>query len=109
MKRLTPVMRRKLVPFLPKLIWRFRYMVRHSAEPESECPLCTEARRIVRERRFGRSCDCCPVFGLACIRSKDSAECVMYMPEGWGCHSEIAQRVLDFLLDLQKKAKEGKV
>lgn len=97
MKRLTPAMKRRLIPFLPKLIRRFRVISRARFGDVPECPLCVDA---------GWYCADCPVFGRSYGRSR--SRCSSYVPEDWYIPSG-AKKVLDFLVALQKKTQEGKV
>lgn len=111
MKRLTPTMKRRLVPYLPKLIRYWRNVVRVGEEARTGCPLCTAAlyARDAAGSHEDETCKCCPIWGLVAKRGTWDLPCVEYMPNGAVFGGEAAQRVLDFLLDLQKKAKEGKV
>lgn len=97
MKRLTPAMKRRMIPFLPKLIRHWLELVETDGNPDSECPLCMES-----DREGGYACEACPVW------SRTKSSCLPYLPDGALCGGKPAQRVLDFLLRLQKQVREAK-
>ncbi len=105
MKRLTPAMKRKLVPYLPKLIRGWRQLAKGGVDPSEGCPLCVASRHT---RGGDDDCRHCPVFSTV-ARHFASIDCCRYLPAGAWDGGEPAQRVLDFLIRLQKKAAEGKV
>ena len=78
-KQLTPTHRKRLEPWLPKLlaVWDDE----DNEEPGNDCPLCAEARKRHRAsaRHTGVKCDYCPVFR---DESKSGAyyPCGSYMP-----------------------------
>lgn len=99
MKRLTPAMKLKLVPFLPKLIWHWRKQVRTQGRMDEECPLCVAAGATGNAEP---DCRRCPVFANS---RSNGVSCLQYLPDdAW---KSDAQRVLDFLLRLQAKEKTG--
>lgn len=105
-KRLTPAMKRKLVPWIDKLLRAERKRLR--TRGVVDCPLCTEA--VARQRKGGYReeayCNLCPVFGAAARRPKPSfIPCEDYTPggaEGMTDHP----RVVAYLKRLKKQHEE---
>ena len=111
MKRLTPAMQRRLIPFLPKLIRHWRKVMRTIHNPqlcESFCPLCEVSIGRKAERPSDHDCTKCPVWGNIADR-EDHRSCEEYMPARYWRNRESAQRVLDFLIRLKAKADAGEV
>ena len=110
MKRLTPKMRENLIPFLSKLIRHWRNVVRVGEEARTGCPLCTAAlyARDAAGSDEDVTCNCCPIWGVVAKGGTWDLPCVEYMPKGAVFGGEPAQRVLDFLLRLQEKARARK-
>ena len=99
MKRLTPVMRRKLIPFLPKLIWHWRKMLRTRGRMTEDCPLCIASKRT---RDGDVDCRRCPVFDTVLVED-GGPMCFEYIPSDAWDGGDGTKRVLDFLLRLQEK------
>lgn len=113
-KRLTPAMKRKLVPWIDKLLRTERAHMRGGSP---DCPLCEAAEAAEIEAgsfdaRFWSVCTFCPVFRHVALRKtleEDDPPCNAYIPGGCDPPDRDSAAIIEGLKALKRDHEEGRI